>query len=65
MNLQKAKLQQIITEMQDSRNYYSQPQRHEKNIVVCVAPGKQPEWISRLIMIEKNMYEEDYSDESR
>ena len=64
MNLQKIKLQQIIIEMQDSKNYYSQPQRHEKDIVVCVAPGKQPEWISRLIMIAESLCEDGYGDKS-
>jgi len=47
------KLEQIIKEMQDPKNYYSQPQRSSQ--VTCVVPAKQTEWISRLYMIKEEL----------
>ena len=63
MNIQKAKLKQIITEMQDSKNYYAQPQRKQQ--VSVVMPKKQTEWISRLRMIEECLCGEDFRDEGQ
>jgi hypothetical protein len=57
INHPKDKLKQIIAEMQDSKYYYAQPQREQQ--VSVVMPDKQTEWISRLMMIEESLCDED------
>lgn len=49
------KLNQILSEMQNPKFYYNQPQRNSQ--VSCVMPGKQEEWISRLSMIREELQE--------
>lgn len=49
------KLNHVISEMQNPKNYYSQPNRDK--LVCVVMPGKQEEWISRLLMIKNELEE--------
>lgn len=55
VGLQIQKLFQITEEMQNRKNYYTQPQRAQQ--ICAVAPGKQQEWISRLEMVKESLKE--------